>query len=264
MKFRKGLRFATAVVVGGMIAFPQTSASQSLTRMGPVIRIKQGCCACAKRWSYPQIQNPSLRLVEGQKLLYRVLPEAALDAYISVENVSERPVRFGVRIDTSRKDVHHRVNFCSGMACYPSFVLESDEQGQVTLEPGQADHTFKIQFEPQGNLGTSIIGVVIYNVADWSDYITFDATFEATTQAGVEHATTAGSIAPNPANDLVHIHGMVGMRVEIVDPLGRNVRSQVLQSDEVAISIADLPSGAYRVILRRGDRASSHPLQIVR
>ncbi|GBD04756.1 MAG: hypothetical protein AA908_08340 [Chlorobi bacterium NICIL-2] len=262
MKPRYRLLVLAAVLVGALSASAQTGAN--VQRSLPTIRVKKGCCACAKRWSYPQTQNPSLRLVEGQKLSYRVLPDASLDAYISVENVSASPVRFGVRIDTSRKEMHHRVNFCSGMACYPSFVLESDEQGQVTLQPGQADHTFKLQFDPQGYLGTSTIGVVIYNIADLSDYVTFDVTFEATTQASVDQPVIAESVVPNPASDHIRIRGTVGSRVEIVDALGRCVRSLVLPSDEAAVSVAELPSGAYRVILRSGDRASSFPLQIVR
>jgi len=256
------------VVVGALLlsagaALAQT-AGDRMVGATSTIRIKSGCCACSKRWAYPQLQNPSFRIVEGQKLSYRVLPDASLDAYISVENISDSPVRFGVRIDTMRKDPHHRVNFCSGMACYPSFVLESDEQGQVELQPGQADHTFKLQFDPQGSTGTSVIGVVIFNVSDLSDYITFDVTFEATTQLSIEQPLAPVSIAPNPASEIVRIRGAIGMRVEIVDRLGRTVRSLDLPSDEAVVSVTDLPSGAYCVMLRNGDRVSNLPLHIVR
>lgn len=228
-----------------------------------IVPTKGGCCACAQRWAYPQIQNPSFRLVEGQQLVFQVLPDATLDAYIRVENISSQPVRFGVRIDTMRKSVFHRVNFCSGEACYPSFILESDPQGEVTLQPGEIDHTFKLQFDPQGMTGESVIGVVIYNVADWSDYISFDVTFSATILS-VEERTGVVSVVPNPATEVVMVRAGIGAHVEIVDPLGRLLRSEVLHSDRAAISVSDLPSGAYRVVVRSGERIGSYPLQILR
>lgn len=248
------------LLIGANDARAQTRVSASRTI---VIVPKSGCCPCQKRWPYPQIQNTSLRLVEGQSLAFPVSPNMPLDAYISVENVSPNPVTFGVRIDTSRKSPYHRVNFCSGQACYPSFVLESDEQGRVTLQPGERDHTFKIQFDPQGESGQSVIGVVIYNVADMSDYIAFDVTFEATTLS-VEQPVEAVTVAPNPASDVVHVSAVMGARVEIVDALGRVVRSTTMPSDRAALSVGDLPSGTYRIVVRSGGRALSGPLQIVR
>ncbi|MCX7930850.1 MAG: T9SS type A sorting domain-containing protein [Chlorobi bacterium] len=249
---------ATAIVA--VVANAQVRASASHTI---VIKPKSGCCPCAQRWAYPQVQNPSLRLVDGQPLTFAVMPDRPIDAYVSVENVSPNSVTFGVRIDTSRKSVEHRVNFCSGMACYPSFVIQSDEQGQVTLQPGERDHTFKLQFDPQGVSGQSVIGVVIYNVAEMSDYISFDVTFEATTSS-VDQPLRDVTIAPNPASDVVYVSAVAGARVEILDALGRLVHAQVMPSDRTAMSITELPSGAYRLVVRNGERSLSQPLQIIR
>lgn len=252
-----------------MVSMAEVSAQSGTQRLGlhasRAIRIvpKSGCCACPQRWAYPQIQNPSFRLVEGQQLSFQVRPDATMDAYINVENISSQPVTFGVRIDTMRKSVFHRVNFCSGAACYPSFILQSDSQGEVTLQPGEVDHTFKLQFDPQGAAGESVIGVVIYNVANWSDYLSFDVTFSATILSVEEHVARV-SVAPNPASDVVVISAAIGSRAEIVDPVGRILRSLVLQSDQTSVSVADMPSGAYRVVVRSGQLVASYPFHIVR
>lgn len=252
-------------LVANQAHLPQPSSSTAGTA-GATVRIlpKKKCCPCMQRWAYSQQENPSFRLVEGQRLHFQLSPDLPIDAYVSVQNVSSSPVKFGVRIDTTRKNLLHKVNFCIGQACYPSFVVESmGEEGYVTLQPGEADHTFKLQFDPQGHSGQSVIGVVIYNVANLSDYITFDVTFDATTLS-VDQSRVAVTIAPNPASDVVVIQGSVGAQVEVVDVVGRVVRTVHLGAERGMLSVADLPPGAYRVVVRQQTQVMIVPLQVVR
>lgn len=221
------------------------------------------CCPCAKVWPYRQLQNPSLALVENQPLQFRVAPDGWMDAYISVKNVSAETVTFSVRIDTSRKHPDHRVNFCSGSACYPTFVVQADEQGYVTLEPGQVDHTFKLQFDAQGSAGQTTIGVTMFNIANPNDYISFDVTFDAEVLSVPDELATV-VVSPNPASDYIRLNAPAGAHVELVDLLGRSVRQMQLQSDQVIMSVGDLPVGSYRVIVHGTGRVVSLPLQVLR
>ncbi len=228
-----------------------------------IVPSKNGCCPCLKRWPFPQVQTPSFQLVEGQTLVFQLAPGEWKDAYISVKNVSAETVTFSVRMDTSRKDPNHRVNFCSGEACYPTFVTEADQQGYVTLQPGQEDHTFKLQFDTQGYSGQSVIGVTIFNIANPSDYISFDVTFDANVLSVIESLDRV-FVSPNPAGDQVQVHAAVGAQVQIVDMLGRTVQQAQLQSNPATLSVAELPVGAYRVIVQSATTAVSIPLQVLR
>ncbi len=228
-----------------------------------IVPSKNGCCPCLKRWPFPQIQNVSFQLVEGQPLVFQIEPGGWKDAYISVKNVSAETVTFSVRMDTSRKDPNHRVNFCSGQACYPTFVTEADQQGYVTLQPGQEDHTFKLQFDTQGYSGQSVIGVTIFNIANLSDYISFDVTFDANVLS-VDESHDRVFVSPNPAGEHVQVHAAVGAQVQIVDMLGRTVRQTRLQSSPATLPVTELPVGAYRVIVQSATTVVSIPLQVLR
>jgi hypothetical protein len=71
-------------------------------------------------------------------------------------------------------------------------------------------------------------------------------------------------VTPNPASDHIRLHAPAGARVELVDLLGRSVRQMQLQSDQVMMTVGDLPVGSYRVIVHGTGRVVSLPLQVLR
>lgn len=268
-------RILSALVAGSMMIASSTLHAQGNRATSPAHLVKaerglrvvapvKGCCPCSKRWPFRQVQNPSLQLVEGQSLLFHVAPGGWMDAYVSVKNVSAETITFSVRIDTSRKDPNHRLNFCSGEACYPTFVTEADQQGYVTLQPGESDHTFKLQFDTQGYAGQTVVGVTMFNIANPNDYITFDVVFDTETLSITPEPLAGVVVWPNPAAEQVQVQSPVGSQIAIVDVLGRTVRQLQVQSNQVMVSVADLPVGTYRVVVQNGARAVSVPLQVVR
>lgn len=90
-----------------------------------------------------------------------------------------------------------------------------------------------------------------------------DGSYAYSTTRVVEMGTTAFSISPNPARNMVNINGATGKLVQVVDASGKVLVSRPLKTGNNSISVAQLANGLYTVkIISNSNEVEVHKLVI--
>jgi hypothetical protein len=72
-------------------------------------------------------------------------------------------------------------------------------------------------------------------------------------------------VAPVPADDLLRVKGASpGARVQVIDPLGRQVVLPRTLASDGALPIGHLPPGTYRLLVEEGDRTRVRSFSVLR
>ncbi|MFN9777367.1 MAG: T9SS type A sorting domain-containing protein [Candidatus Kapaibacterium sp.] len=191
--------------------------------------------------------------------------------YLGARNISGKTVPVRVRVDKSRLSETHRVKFCFAMECYDESTIESSAGGGVsTLGPGEADtSTFFGEFRADGLLGNSVATFTFFSNTNRDDNAQVELAFkvgEATT-VGSESDSPFGLCSPNPASNSVTVAVAPGTTkewtVEIMDIHGRVRSANVRDADSVTLSVADLATGTYTVLIKSGDERHASRLVVV-
>jgi hypothetical protein len=193
------------------------------------------------------------------------------DFSIGVRNISAKSVPVRVRVDKSRLAASHRVKFCFATECYDESTVESSAGGGVsTLAPGEADTTtFFGEFRADGLLGNSIALFTFFSNTNKDDIAPVELSFKVGDATSVANTTDAaiGMCSPNPATNVVTVSTAPGTTeewsVEIIDIHGRVRSTSVRDVDSITLSVADLASGVYSVVVRKGQTRRVSPLVVV-
>lgn len=214
----------------------------------------------------------SLEVIAAKKTFVIEKADSAWhDFSIGARNISAKTVPTRVRVDKSRLAAGHRVKFCFAMECYDESTTVSSSTGGVsTIAPGDADtSTFFGEFRADGLTGTSIPVFTFFSNTNADDKAAVELVFNVGTTSSVETANDPiGAVCrPNPATDAVTLSVDpafgASWSVQIVDVNGHSRSNSIHNADSVTLSVADLASGVYTVIVRTGDVARSSRLMVV-
>lgn len=214
----------------------------------------------------------SLEVIAAKKTFVIEKADSAWhDFSIGARNISAKTVPARVRVDKSRLAASHRVKFCFAMECYDETTTESSAGGGVSsIAPGDADTTtFFGEFRADGLTGTSIPVFTFFSNTNADDKAAVELVFNVGTTSSVETANDpiGAMCTPNPASDAVTLSVDPAFgeswSVQIIDVNGHARSNTIRNADSVTLSVADLASGLYTVIIRAGDISRSSRLVVV-
>ena len=180
--------------------------------------------------------------------------QAALDAYVFVTNNSA-----GSKDVKARKIYIDIVDgstnmFCWGGMCYPAVIFESPGSyaigaGETTQDPNELHATYN----PSGNIGTSIIRYVVFDMANPDDSAYVDIYYEVGVGIEDEEITQnfISALYPNPANDQVSFNYELLDNADsyaiIYDIVGKEIVRLNMEEREgtVRINTSSLITGFY-------------------
>ena len=88
-------------------------------------------------------------------------------------------------------------------------------------------------------------------IADTTDNT--DTTATDSTNSINELLAAQAVIYPNPSENIVHVEGMEGANIAIINILGKTVFAKEMMSDKEAYFVGDLPKGTYLMQFTKGD-----------
>ena len=131
---------------------------------------------------------------------------------------------------------------CDKVACF----TPETSTGQITMDPGET--TFiKLTFGPVSQ-GTGTVEIELQEVGNASNNVT--ATFTGTSQTTDLTAINVASVQvyPNPTTNFFMVkHANAIARVEVINLVGRTVRTFEYVDASDKLNVSDLPRGMYLV-----------------
>lgn len=211
------------------------------------------CCVA------PFANAQSFSMVKDQATkFYIATPDESWDDHvyhIHVQNTSSSLVPMRLRIDESKKMASHRQRFCIGLACYGSGTTETDDQGEVKMQPGMIDSSLKMEFNPGTEYGVSPITYSFYNPTNSFDQLDVVVEYHVGLPASVEPEQSGkymSTAMPNPADNMASIRytlpdNVQTATIEIRDVLGNLVNSMTVSGQQglAIINTSALATGSY-------------------
>lgn len=186
-----------------------------------------------------------------------------IQAEIGVRNSGQSPINVNVRRQVISAVPGSRNSFCWGVNCYPPAVSLSPNS--QTIAAGAVDNTFKGDYEPRNNPGTSIIKYCFFAVGE-NDTACATITFDATTATSI-HTELKRTVAylsdayPNPANTFSTFswslpHGTAATKFQVFNAIGGLVKEAEIttQEGQLTIHTNELSEGLYICTLSSGGK----------
>jgi hypothetical protein len=199
----------------------------------------------------------SISLIDPQHEVFGFANSSIMEAAFDVKNESSSSInviiiREGISLISGTDN-----NICWGPTCYPPTV---DTTTSVFIPAEGTNNSFKGDYYPNGNVGTSVIKYCFVNDADHSDSVCIQISYiaEPASLFGNANPTASLNVFPNPSNQQVNFSfGQPVMgSIEIVDISGSSVFKADLQGEEKFIlPKGSLSDGIYFCRLSSGDKS---------
>jgi hypothetical protein len=193
------------------------------------------------------------------------------DAYeevsnIVIRNISSRPLQIKWEEVVARQPAGWSISVCDEYGTYAPFSIANKTKRPISLGPGEATELY-LHVQPNGRPGRAKIEVPLSVLTDPGKVLhtaVFDisiagaeptptpvtATPATTTPSRPAVKSRSPGIYPNPAVDRFYVQLPAGVelgRVEILNTLGRRVKSFEGSLDENGYKIDNLPEGIYLI-----------------
>jgi hypothetical protein len=187
---------------------------------------------------------------------------------VVIRNTSNRPVQIKWEEVVARQPAGWSISVCDEYGTYAPFSIANKTKRPISLGPGEATELY-LHVQPNGRAGRAKVEVPLSVLTDPGKILhtaIFDisitgaepaptpnaATPAAATSAPRRPATRSRSpgIYPNPAVDHFYVQLPPGVelgRVDILNTLGRRVKSFEGRLDENGYKIDSLPEGIYLI-----------------
>lgn len=187
---------------------------------------------------------------------------------IVIRNTSNRPLQIKWEEVVARQPAGWSISVCDEYGTYAPFSISNKSKRPISLAPGETTELY-LHVQPNGRAGRAKVEVPLSLLTD-PGKILHTAVFDISI-AGTQAATPTPvavsappatqpaqpvvkkrgtSIYPNPAVDRFFVQLPPGVelgRVEILNTLGRRVKSYEGQLDENGYKIDSLPEGIYLI-----------------
>ena len=196
------------------------------------------------------------------------------DAYeevsnIVIRNTSNRPLQIKWEEVVARQPAGWSISVCDEYGTYAPFSIANKSKRPISLAPGEATELY-LHVQPNGRAGRAKVEVPLSLLTDPGKVLhtaVFDISIAGTQPAAAEAvpvlATPASAaparpalnkrspgIYPNPAVDRFYVNLPPGVelgRVDVLNTLGRRVKSYEGRLDENGYKIDTLPEGIYLI-----------------
>lgn len=152
---------------------------------------------------------------------------------------------------------NHKTYFCWGGQCYsPSSSYSFTSPESVKLAPGDSTDQFVAYALPNGSNGTDVVSYKFYDVANSSNQVTIEYTYDFAT--GISDLNASGNYLncyQSNSSDISHIsyslQNFKDAKVVIRNLVGSVVKELKLTDKQgvVDVSTAEMPSGIYMYFL---------------
>jgi len=191
------------------------------------------------------------------------------DGTVRNTNMASKELYFRYNIDGLALD--HTAQLCMNLcwSLYTGIDYPYERAGQI-LEATTGTLPIYVDVAPNGNPGTSVVFVTLFDKADTNDKISFKTTFVSDISATLLDASQLGlAVGPLPATELVTVSGdalATVVSLGLYDATGNIVRSfGTSASSVVSLPLSGLASGTYRLLLTQGNGTiSAAPVVITR
>lgn len=179
---------------------------------------------------------------------------AIIESYVNVTNNA------AAALDVKVKKVEIELldntmnTFCWGESCFPPAIFVSPNS--ITIEPGATEDSFRGEYYPQGNIGTSTMMYVFFDANNPDDSVSVYVDYTAG-YVGLEEDPVANkpevNAYPNPANAFTNIEYALPSihqgqsRIVVRNVLGEIVKEVQLnkRKGKIQFDVNDLKQGVY-------------------
>lgn len=199
--------------------------------------------------------------------------EFELVLYANLHNNTDRDMNIKVARQEISLVEGAMSQICWAGLCYAPDT-DTSVNSQVVLAGGtSADEDFSGHYLPNGNIGTSLVEFIFYNINDPSISVSVVVKYWASPQSIAEDAMRGGSISeiyPNPASNFINLDfnltpAVKQAKVRVVNILGSVVKEADIDrgNNQLRMDVSDLDNGVYfYTILINGDTYKTKKLVI--
>ncbi len=214
------------------------------------------------------IGQSDLEAIDPQTIVIGTTEDLLLTNGFDIRNNSDGVINVKVR-RFILEEVPGTYNYFCWEQCYTPAVSISPTS--IPIGAGQSVSNFYADYQPYGNVGTTIVEYCFYDENDFSNQTCVTIEFQVSTASSVEDASVGkiGLPQPNPSST-----GIVSFQYELNQPLnsgnitiynliGQEVKKHNLVSQEglATINIGDLNAGLYMYsFINDGKRISTGKL----
>lgn len=193
--------------------------------------------------------------IEGKQKVHTFYPNAndPMDCYVHVTNLKKTNMIFGYEKLFVDYPAKWDVSFCDNRNCFSSFILK-DTMGLVG---SGKDGSLKITVFPNGVADTAIVKYLVYDYENPNDIDTI--TWRIYVRWGADSRSMIAEtvcVFPNPTVDFLHVKGLLGGRVVVLNSAGQAVLN--IDRFDGLVNVADWVAGQYTLQWSDGVEKYNH------
>lgn len=199
--------------------------------------------------------------------------EFELVLYANLRNNTDRNINIKVAREELSLVAGSFSQICWAGLCYSPDTDTSVNYQLVMAGATSADEDFSGHYAPNGNVGTSVVKFIFYNIDNPSEQASVVVKFWASPESIAEDAMRGGKISdiyPNPANNFVNLDfemtpAVKQAKVRIINLLGSVVKEVEIEkgASQLKLDVSDLDNGVYFYsVLINGDTYKTKKLII--